>query len=259
MCLAKQTRVKFSKKAEYKTGDKLDYIHSDLWGPNRVPSKSDARYFMTLIDDYSRMAWVYFLEKTKDEAFLTFVKWKTMVERQMERNVKRLRTDNGDGKLETRAKKCIFLGYATRVKGYRLWYIDQKTPGLIINRDVTFNESASLDSQMKKAITETNRGVSDRIELEIESPLAQPSSSKGEEVEETEFANVVDGNLLGYTNPVGFALAVAETVDAFECYSYPKVISGTEPNRRISTMAEDIESLNKFRHCLDLIDVCGNG
>ncbi len=51
----KQTRVKFDKKAVRKTSGTVDYIHSDLWGPNRIPSKSGARYFMTLIDDYSRM------------------------------------------------------------------------------------------------------------------------------------------------------------------------------------------------------------
>ncbi|KAH0665930.1 hypothetical protein KY285_027136 [Solanum tuberosum] len=79
----KQIRVKFSKKALHKTKDKLDYIHSDLWGPNIIPSKSGARY---LIDDYSKMVWVYFLK--------TIVKWKTMVERQIERTAKRLRTDN---------------------------------------------------------------------------------------------------------------------------------------------------------------------
>jgi len=76
----KHTRVKFNKKAEHKTKDKLDYIHSDLWGSNRVPSNSGGMYCLTLIDDYSRMVWVYFL-KTKDEAFPAFVKWKTMVER----------------------------------------------------------------------------------------------------------------------------------------------------------------------------------
>jgi len=61
--------------------------------PNRVPSKSGAKYFIILIDDYSRMVWVYFL-KTKDESFPIFVRWKTIVERQIERKVKLLRTDN---------------------------------------------------------------------------------------------------------------------------------------------------------------------
>ncbi len=89
----KQIRVKFDKKAVCKTRGMVDYIHLDLWGPNRISSKSDARYFMTLIDDYSRMVWVYFL-KTKDEAFSTFVKWKTMIQKQTEKKVKRLRTDD---------------------------------------------------------------------------------------------------------------------------------------------------------------------
>lgn len=50
---------------------------------------SSARYFMNLIDDYSRMIWVYSLI-IKDGAFQIFVKWKTKVERQTEMKVKHL-------------------------------------------------------------------------------------------------------------------------------------------------------------------------
>ncbi|XP_070043019.1 uncharacterized mitochondrial protein AtMg00300-like [Nicotiana tomentosiformis] len=32
----------------------LDYIHLDLWGPSRTPSKGCAMYMLTFIDDYSR-------------------------------------------------------------------------------------------------------------------------------------------------------------------------------------------------------------
>lgn len=56
--LGKSSRVKFAPSA-YKSKGILDYIHSDLWGLERVASKGGSRYFMTLIDGYSRRAWIY--------------------------------------------------------------------------------------------------------------------------------------------------------------------------------------------------------
>jgi hypothetical protein len=49
-----------------------------------------------------------------------------------------------DGKLELRSKKCIFLGYTDRVKGYRLWCFDPKSHKFIVSRDVVFDESTML-------------------------------------------------------------------------------------------------------------------
>lgn len=51
-----------------------------------------------------------------------------------------------DGKLAPRAVECIFLGYASESKGYRLWCSDSKSQKLILSRDVTFNEDALLSS-----------------------------------------------------------------------------------------------------------------
>ena len=89
----KHKRVKFNT-AVHTTEGILDYVHSDLWGPSRKASMGGACYMMTIIDDYSRRVWPYFL-KHKSEAFSAFKEWKTMVERQTERKVKKLRTDNG--------------------------------------------------------------------------------------------------------------------------------------------------------------------
>ena len=92
--LGKTHRVSFGP-AQHVTKNKLDYVHSDLWGSPNVPqSLGRCHYFISFTDDWSRKVWVYFL-KTKDEAFDKFVEWKTMVEVQAERKLKKLRTDNG--------------------------------------------------------------------------------------------------------------------------------------------------------------------
>ena len=89
----KAIKNKFSK-ALHKTGRVLDYIHSDLWGPARTNLHGGNRYYMSIIDDYSRSAWVYILKK-KNDAFESFKNWKIKVENQTGRKVKVLRTDNG--------------------------------------------------------------------------------------------------------------------------------------------------------------------
>lgn len=90
----KQIRVKFSKRVMHMTRGELDYIHSDLWGPYRVFSKTGAKYFMILIDNYFQKVCVYFM-KFKEKIFLVFVIWETMIEKQTERKIKCVRTDNG--------------------------------------------------------------------------------------------------------------------------------------------------------------------
>ncbi|KAG8474731.1 hypothetical protein CXB51_031459 [Gossypium anomalum] len=49
----KQKRVRFTR-GIHNTNETLEYIHSDLWGPSRVPSRGGANYMLTLIDDFSR-------------------------------------------------------------------------------------------------------------------------------------------------------------------------------------------------------------
>ena len=76
----KSCRVKFNK-GKQRTYRSLDYIHADLWGPARNYSHSEARYFLSIFDDYSRKLWV-FIQKAKDGTFENFKSWKTLVENQ---------------------------------------------------------------------------------------------------------------------------------------------------------------------------------
>jgi hypothetical protein len=75
----KHKRVKFNT-VVHRTKGILDYVHADLWGPSHKPSYGGARYMLTIIDDYSRRVWPYFL-KNKDDTFATFKEWKVMIER----------------------------------------------------------------------------------------------------------------------------------------------------------------------------------
>ena len=81
----KASRMKFGTGIQ-RTKGILDYVHSDLWGPTRTQSHSGARYFMSIVDDYSRKLWVMIL-KHKDEAFVIFRNWKILVEKQTGRKV----------------------------------------------------------------------------------------------------------------------------------------------------------------------------
>lgn len=67
-------------KSEHVTKGILDYIHSDLWGPAQTQSLSGSRYFLTLVDDFSRKTWIYFL-KTNDQVLEKFKEWKKMIEK----------------------------------------------------------------------------------------------------------------------------------------------------------------------------------
>jgi len=63
----KACRAKFNA-GQQRTKGTLDYVHADLWDPTKIPSHSGARYFLNIVDDYSRKFWIY-IQKTKDEAF----------------------------------------------------------------------------------------------------------------------------------------------------------------------------------------------
>ncbi|KAL5754948.1 hypothetical protein ACOSP7_023168 [Xanthoceras sorbifolium] len=90
----KQKKVSFAKIGKIPKAEKLELVHTDVWGPSPVSSLSGSLYYVTFIDDSTRKVWVYFLKK-KLEVFDTFRKWKAMVENETGLKIKRLRSDNG--------------------------------------------------------------------------------------------------------------------------------------------------------------------
>ena len=72
----------------------LELIHSDLCEMKEELTKGGKRYFMTFIDDCTRFCYVYLL-KSKYEALHYFKVYKAEVENQLERKIKRVRSDRG--------------------------------------------------------------------------------------------------------------------------------------------------------------------
>ncbi|KAI3830073.1 hypothetical protein L1987_04206 [Smallanthus sonchifolius] len=90
---AKQSRIPFPL-SEHKTKSVGELVHLDLWGPYKIASREGYKYFLTIVDDYSRAVWVYLL-KNKDEVFCSFQSFFNLIQNQFEKTIKMCRTDNG--------------------------------------------------------------------------------------------------------------------------------------------------------------------
>lgn len=69
--IGKHIEEKYDKGKSWRVKQVLELVHSDVLGPFLNPSFNRTRYLLTLIDDFSRYIWVYFLRQ-KSEVFENF-------------------------------------------------------------------------------------------------------------------------------------------------------------------------------------------
>ncbi|KAL5562397.1 hypothetical protein UlMin_032144 [Ulmus minor] len=106
--LVKATRVKFSK-SSHTTMETLGYVHSDLWGPSQKESLGGGKYFISCPSsalDFKTPEEVWIGHPPKFDNLRVFGCVAYAHQKQ--------------GKLDPRAKKCMFVGYPEGVKGYKL-------------------------------------------------------------------------------------------------------------------------------------------
>ena len=89
---AKQHRLPFPH-SQISTLSIFDLIHVDTWGPYHTKTPAGHRYFLTIVDDYSRGTWTH-LMVTKDEAFFLIKRFVNMAKTQFDKTVKVIRSDN---------------------------------------------------------------------------------------------------------------------------------------------------------------------
>ncbi|GJU00424.1 zinc finger, CCHC-type containing protein [Tanacetum coccineum] len=153
-CLVgKQTRNPFPTHTSYIAKKRLELIHGDLCGPVSPPTPSGNRYFMLLVDDYSRVMWVYLL-KTKDEALQVFKNFKGKVEVEIGEKMK--------GEAVTYSVYVLNRAHTKALKEstpYKMWtgrkpHVDHLREDLL-SRDVVFEEPQAWMWENSTKIKET--------------------------------------------------------------------------------------------------------
>ncbi|CAM8951474.1 unnamed protein product [Rhodiola kirilowii] len=91
--MAKQSRLSFPI-SQHKSTEIFELLHADVWGPFGTSTMSGCRYFLTLVDDYSRNTWTYLMQQ-KSEVPAVVIKFFNMVETQFVKKIKKFRSDNG--------------------------------------------------------------------------------------------------------------------------------------------------------------------
>ncbi|KAJ0753121.1 putative RNA-directed DNA polymerase [Helianthus annuus] len=103
---AKQHREPFPL-SDHKTKSLGDLVHLDVWGPYKVQSRDGSRYFLTVVDDYTRAVWVY-LMKNKDEVLYNIKGFFNMLKIQFSKHIKMFRSDNGTEFINKQMKEFCY-------------------------------------------------------------------------------------------------------------------------------------------------------
>ncbi|TYK24437.1 reverse transcriptase [Cucumis melo var. makuwa] len=90
---SKQHRVFFPSQP-YKPTQPFILVHSDVWGPSKVTTSSEKRWFVTFIDNHTRLTWVYLITD-KSEVLSIFQNFYHTIKTQFHTKIAILRSDNG--------------------------------------------------------------------------------------------------------------------------------------------------------------------
>ena len=90
---SKQKRLPFTLSIHV-SSKTFELIHCDIWGPFATSTIDGFKYFLTIVDDYSRCTWVYLL-KHKSETQVFLPQFAIMVNTQFNSKIQTIRSDNG--------------------------------------------------------------------------------------------------------------------------------------------------------------------
>nr|GEV56086.1 integrase, catalytic region, zinc finger, CCHC-type, peptidase aspartic, catalytic [Tanacetum cinerariifolium] len=136
--LGKAKQNTFQTKTTPSSKRRLQLLHMDLCGPMRVESINGKKYVLVIIDDYSRYTWTYFL-----------------------------RDGENLDKMKEKGDACIFVGYSTQSRAYRVFI--KRTTVIVETIHVNFDDLPQIapGPQSQENVPQAARTVTTSNELDL--------------------------------------------------------------------------------------------
>ncbi|KAL4303488.1 hypothetical protein GQ457_10G006770 [Hibiscus cannabinus] len=98
--ISKHVRSPFPNQANFRAEKPLKLLHADVCGPISPDTLAGNKFFLLIVDDFTRWMWVYVLT-AKSDSFQAFKKFKSLMENKTGYKIGTLRTDRGGEFLST--------------------------------------------------------------------------------------------------------------------------------------------------------------
>jgi hypothetical protein len=72
----------------------FEIVHMDIWGPINIDCTHGHRYFLTMVDDFTRHTWIHLI-KSKSDVKQPIIKFIAYVKNQFNCSIKTIRSNNG--------------------------------------------------------------------------------------------------------------------------------------------------------------------
>nr|GEU65578.1 hypothetical protein [Tanacetum cinerariifolium] len=136
--LGKAKRKSFLTKTIPSSKRRLQILHMDLCGPVRVANIDGKKYVLVIIDDYSRYTWTHFL-RSKDETPEV-----SLISLGLSKEDFMLKDGDNLDKMKEKGDACIFVGYSTQSRAYRVF--NKRTIVIVETIHVNFDELPQMAS-----------------------------------------------------------------------------------------------------------------
>ena len=144
-------------------------------------------------------------------------------------------------KLDSKARECIFLGYGTEVKGYRL--LDLSSRKIVYSRDVVFDENNFRRIDESTSETTSSQVETDRVEIgdeecSDENVMVDPQSSNDKDI-------VNNPQPRERKAPTYYGEWVNVAKECEEPSNFKDAVAGSEKDQWMEAMTNEIESLRE--------------